>query len=259
MSEKTTQSLMNQWITLLAETDLLMKVKDNQIQELKDKLKEQETKWFLSEKSNRERAVELKRIRAIIENVERKLMPKVSSKNGPASKQSPLKRHLEDNPSAGPSHKFKCINPVKGSSAGIGQAAALDFGKDGASVVIHGQSAERLDKTESLLLDAGIPSAKILKVLGSLEDPDTASKIIDQTVQKFGKIDVLVGFHFLRIPPSYRSSGRRPRVGTDKATVRAAEGRELALIKPPGRRPRVGTDKATVRAAEGRELALTKL
>ncbi|KAI1704846.1 hypothetical protein Ddc_15976 [Ditylenchus destructor] len=72
MSEKTTQSLLNQWITLLAETDLLMKAKDNQIQELKDKLKEQETKWFLSEKSNRERAVELKRVRAIIENVERK-------------------------------------------------------------------------------------------------------------------------------------------------------------------------------------------
>ncbi|KAI1703027.1 enoyl-(Acyl carrier protein) reductase domain-containing protein [Ditylenchus destructor] len=81
---------------------------------------------------------------------------------------------------------------VTGSSAGIGQAAALDFGKEGASVVIHGQSAERLDKTESLLLDAGIESEKILKVLGSLEDPDTASKIIDQTVQKFGKIDVLV-------------------------------------------------------------------
>ncbi|KAI1700919.1 enoyl-(Acyl carrier protein) reductase domain-containing protein [Ditylenchus destructor] len=81
---------------------------------------------------------------------------------------------------------------ITGSSAGIGQAAALDFGKEGASVVIHGQNAERLDKTESQLLEAGVPSEKILKVLGSLEDPDTASKIIEQAVQKFGKIDVLV-------------------------------------------------------------------
>ncbi|KAI1700918.1 enoyl-(Acyl carrier protein) reductase domain-containing protein [Ditylenchus destructor] len=81
---------------------------------------------------------------------------------------------------------------ITGSSAGIGQAAALDFGKEGASVVIHGQNAERLDKTESILLEAGVVSEKILKVLGSLEDPDTASKIINQTVQKFGKIDVLV-------------------------------------------------------------------
>ncbi|KAI1692026.1 hypothetical protein Ddc_23898 [Ditylenchus destructor] len=44
-------------------------------------------------------------------------------------------------------------------------------------------------------------------------------------------------------PPFKRPKG--PRVGTDKATIRAAQGRELALTShhSSGRRPRVGTDK----------------
>ncbi|KAI1731893.1 hypothetical protein Ddc_00737 [Ditylenchus destructor] len=33
----------------------------------------------------------------------------------------------------------------------------------------------------------------------------------------------------------------RPRVGTDKANVRAAEGRELALTKPPFERPKAAS------------------
>ena len=33
---------------------------------------------------------------------------------------------------------------VTGSSAGIGQVTAVDFAKDGASVVIHGQNEDRL-------------------------------------------------------------------------------------------------------------------
>ncbi|KAI1700917.1 hypothetical protein DdX_16414 [Ditylenchus destructor] len=112
MSEKTTQSLMSQWTTLLAETDRLLKVKDNQIRELNNKLKEQKIKLFLSKKSNGERAAELKRARVMIKNIEQKLVPETASKNEPASKQSPLKRHLKADSKAGPSQKFKCLNPV---------------------------------------------------------------------------------------------------------------------------------------------------
>ncbi|KAI1697127.1 hypothetical protein Ddc_19909 [Ditylenchus destructor] len=50
---------------------------------------------------------------------------------------------------------------------------------------------------------------------------------------------------FLPVPViqgvSHHSSGRRPRVGTDKATIRAAEGRELALTKPPFERPKAAS------------------
>lgn len=42
------------------------------------------------------------------------------------------------------------------------------------------------------MVETGISKEKILKVIGSLEDPKTPAKIVEQTVQKFGKIDVLV-------------------------------------------------------------------
>ncbi|KAI1703026.1 hypothetical protein Ddc_16742 [Ditylenchus destructor] len=95
MSEKTAQSLMSQWATLLAETNRLIQAKDNRIRDLNDKLKEQENKWFLSEKSKCENVAELKRVRAILKNVEKKLVPETTLKNGKASEQPPLKRHLE--------------------------------------------------------------------------------------------------------------------------------------------------------------------
>ncbi|KAI1724839.1 enoyl-(Acyl carrier protein) reductase domain-containing protein [Ditylenchus destructor] len=81
---------------------------------------------------------------------------------------------------------------VTGSSAGIGQDAATEFAKEGAFITIHGQNADRLNDTEARMVETGISKEKILKVIGSLEDPKTPAKIIEQTVQKFGKIDVLV-------------------------------------------------------------------
>ena len=38
----------------------------------------------------------------------------------------------------------------------------------------------------------GIPPQKILKILGSLEDSKTAERIIKETINKFGRIDILV-------------------------------------------------------------------
>ncbi|KAI1702933.1 enoyl-(Acyl carrier protein) reductase domain-containing protein [Ditylenchus destructor] len=81
---------------------------------------------------------------------------------------------------------------ITGASSGIGQDAALEFGKEGASVVIHGQNEERLNKTEGMMLTSGIPKQRILKVSGSLEQPGTASKIIDNCMAVYRKIDVLI-------------------------------------------------------------------
>ena len=38
---------------------------------------------------------------------------------------------------------------ITGASAGIGAEAALDFGKEGATLVIHGQNVERLEVCSS--------------------------------------------------------------------------------------------------------------
>jgi len=92
---------------------------------------------------------------------------------------------------------------VTGSSAGIGQDAAVAFGKEGAKVVIHGQNVDRLTKTASMLLEAGVPTKNVLKVVGSMEDPNTPAEIVKQTVDKFGQIDVLINNAGAGIKPNH--------------------------------------------------------
>jgi NAD(P)-dependent dehydrogenase (short-subunit alcohol dehydrogenase family) len=81
---------------------------------------------------------------------------------------------------------------VTGSSAGIGQDAVLAFGREGASVTIHGRNPEGLAETEKFLKEAGVPSERILTVTGAVDEETVPAKIIDETVAKFGRIDVLV-------------------------------------------------------------------
>uniref|UniRef100_A0AC34GS19 Uncharacterized protein n=1 Tax=Panagrolaimus sp. ES5 TaxID=591445 RepID=A0AC34GS19_9BILA len=79
-----------------------------------------------------------------------------------------------------------------GSSAGIGQATALLFAQEGAYVTIHGQSTEKLEATKTLLLQAGINEDKILIISGSIQEEETQKNLIEKTVQKFGKLDILI-------------------------------------------------------------------
>uniref|UniRef100_A0A7E4W9I7 NAD(P)-binding protein n=1 Tax=Panagrellus redivivus TaxID=6233 RepID=A0A7E4W9I7_PANRE len=81
---------------------------------------------------------------------------------------------------------------VTGSSAGIGKAVIIGFAKEGANVVLHGTNTGRLDDAEKALHDEGIPDSRILRIQGSLIEDAVVEKIIDETVARFGKIDVLV-------------------------------------------------------------------
>ncbi|KAH7697363.1 3-oxoacyl-acyl-carrier-protein reductase, partial [Aphelenchoides avenae] len=78
------------------------------------------------------------------------------------------------------------------SSSGIGQDTAVKFAKEGASVTIHGQSAEKLQDAKKLLLKAGATEDQIVVVQGTLDDPKTLDALIKNTVEKFRRIDVLV-------------------------------------------------------------------
>uniref|UniRef100_A0A7E4ZTL2 Short-chain dehydrogenase n=1 Tax=Panagrellus redivivus TaxID=6233 RepID=A0A7E4ZTL2_PANRE len=81
---------------------------------------------------------------------------------------------------------------VTGSSAGIGKAVILGFAQEGASVVLHGTNTERLAAAEKALHDAGIPESRILKVQGELNNDAVQDTLINETVAKFGKVDVLI-------------------------------------------------------------------
>jgi len=81
---------------------------------------------------------------------------------------------------------------VTGSSNGIGQAALLDFAKEGANVVLHGLDSKRIKETEALLQNAGVPASRYLVVQGPVQEEATVQKLINEPLKKWGRIDVLV-------------------------------------------------------------------
>lgn len=48
-------------------------------------------------------------------------------------------------------------------------------------------------ETEKLILAGGTPAERILKVLGPMENEEVPERIVKDTLNKFGRIDVLVG------------------------------------------------------------------
>ena len=81
---------------------------------------------------------------------------------------------------------------ITGSSTGIGRSAAVLFAKAGASVTIHGRSEEKLQQTIQLIEKVGGSKSKILTVIGEITDRNVQKNLINKTVEKFGKINVLV-------------------------------------------------------------------
>ncbi|CAD5232995.1 unnamed protein product [Bursaphelenchus xylophilus] len=81
---------------------------------------------------------------------------------------------------------------VTGSSRGIGRAIALRFATKGAEVVIHGQNVEKLKETTQVLKELGVLEKNYLVIQGAIQEQETQDKVINETIKKFGKIDVLV-------------------------------------------------------------------
>lgn len=75
---------------------------------------------------------------------------------------------------------------ITGASSGIGAGAAVHFSNLGASVVITGRNEENLKETE------GKCKGKVLSVVGDLNAEADRVKLIEKTIAKFGKLDVLV-------------------------------------------------------------------
>jgi len=73
---------------------------------------------------------------------------------------------------------------VTGASAGIGRASAIALGRAGWTVVITGRDSEKLQETASQIERHHI-------VVGDLTDPQIAEKLFSETVEKFGRLDLL--------------------------------------------------------------------
>src|SRR5436190_4683601 len=77
---------------------------------------------------------------------------------------------------------------VTGASSGIGEASARALGQAGAKIVL---AARRLDKLEALAKDIQAAGAEALPVAADLSQLTDIQNVIQQTLSKFGRVDVL--------------------------------------------------------------------
>uniref|UniRef100_A0A0N5AVW5 3-oxoacyl-[acyl-carrier-protein] reductase n=1 Tax=Syphacia muris TaxID=451379 RepID=A0A0N5AVW5_9BILA len=84
---------------------------------------------------------------------------------------------------------------VTGSSNGIGRGTAELFARDGAKVTITGRDAKALQVTKDECLKAGAKNEDLLEILGDITHEEIQDKLINETLKKFGRLDVLVNNH----------------------------------------------------------------
>jgi len=78
---------------------------------------------------------------------------------------------------------------ITGSSAGIGLAIAKSLAKHGARVVINGRTLDKLKAAES---EIEAERGKVLAVQADASDEAEIKRIVKETLEYFGRIDILV-------------------------------------------------------------------
>ncbi len=77
---------------------------------------------------------------------------------------------------------------ITGSASGIGRACALEFGKEGAKVVVADINLSGARETvKQIELAAGVA----IPVEADVSAPDSVKELVERTIQAFGRIDVL--------------------------------------------------------------------
>jgi acetoacetyl-CoA reductase len=93
---------------------------------------------------------------------------------------------------------------VTGAARGIGRAIAEVLGQSGARVVVnYSRSKEAADDLVARLLHNGAPQA--VAIQADVSDPAQAAKLIEETINQFGRIDVLVNNAGINIDRSMKN------------------------------------------------------
>ena len=81
---------------------------------------------------------------------------------------------------------------VAGAGPGIGRACAAALRQEGADVVVAARDAARLEAMASEMLDGFAPGPKLVPIAFDFADLASCRALTEQTLEGFGRIDVLV-------------------------------------------------------------------
>lgn len=78
---------------------------------------------------------------------------------------------------------------ITGASSGMGEAAARHLAAQGASVVL---GARRIERLQSLADELNNQGGKALAVETDVTDPNQVQRLVDEAVQTYGRVDVII-------------------------------------------------------------------
>jgi 3-oxoacyl-[acyl-carrier protein] reductase len=78
---------------------------------------------------------------------------------------------------------------VTAASRGLGRASAEALAEDGARIVLCARNEEALRDTESAIAALG---AEVLGIVADMADPTAPDRLIEATVERFGRLDIVV-------------------------------------------------------------------
>ena len=78
---------------------------------------------------------------------------------------------------------------VTGASQGIGKAIAIAFGNEGANVTATARTTSAIEAVCTEIESAG---SEGLAVIADVEDESALQRIVEETLARFGRIDILV-------------------------------------------------------------------
>lgn len=89
---------------------------------------------------------------------------------------------------------------ITGASRGVGAAAALWAGRIGAAVTLVARTGDPLEAVAAAVTNAG---GRVVTVCGDVSDPDTCSRAVAATLERFGRLDALVNNAGILSPLAY--------------------------------------------------------
>jgi len=81
---------------------------------------------------------------------------------------------------------------ISGASSGIGAGIAAEFARWGVKLALTARDASRLSATAKQCQEAGLSAGDIFLITGDITVQNDVQNIVEKTVEKFGKLDVLV-------------------------------------------------------------------